>query len=284
MNLFGKVLIVLNLLLSLMFMSFALMVYATHRNWRDAVENTQATATKPLGLRPRLEAKEQELATTMTELEQSRNSLALERAARRQALVTLETRVQELNQQRADTQKQYETLLAQAGERAQLANQAENNMKRLMDENEKVRGSLRQTQQDRDSQFQRVLELTDNIQQRSRELQHLKSRQEELTSQLGQMTRVLDSHGLSPFTPLHDVPPKLEGYVTVVDDGLIEVSLGSHDGLQVGHELDVYRAGGEYLGRIRVTELDPDRAVTRVLPDFRQGTIKRGDRVATRVI
>jgi len=35
MNLIGKILVVLNFVASVVFMSFAVMVYATHRNWRE---------------------------------------------------------------------------------------------------------------------------------------------------------------------------------------------------------------------------------------------------------
>ena len=69
--------------------------------------------------------------------------------------------------------------------------------------------------------------------------------------------------------------------VAVAND-LAEVSIGSDDGLQAGHELEVFRAD-EYLGRLRVVSVKPDRAVVRVLKDFARGIVQRGDRVATRL-
>ena len=38
MNLFGKILVALNLVMSLVFMGFAVAVYSTHQNWRDVVD------------------------------------------------------------------------------------------------------------------------------------------------------------------------------------------------------------------------------------------------------
>ena len=72
------------------------------------------------------------------------------------------------------------------------------------------------------------------------------------------------------------------GVVIAVADDLVEVSIGSDDGLQAGHELEVFRAD-EYLGRLRVVSVKPDRAVVRVLKDFARGIVQRGDRVATRL-
>jgi hypothetical protein len=50
--------------------------------------------------------------------------------------------------------------------------------------------------------------------------------------------------------------------------------------------LQVYRLGGgqsKYLGRIEVVETQPDKAAAKVLPEFKQGSIEVGDRVASRI-
>ncbi|NQT39867.1 MAG: hypothetical protein HQ581_20405, partial [Planctomycetes bacterium] len=54
MNLVGKIFTVFIFLMSLVFMSFAVAVYATHQNWREIVTNQKATAEKPLGLESQL--------------------------------------------------------------------------------------------------------------------------------------------------------------------------------------------------------------------------------------
>ncbi len=50
MNWLGKVFVVLILIMSLMFMALAMVVYATHKNWREVIEG-------PNGLNNRLTAK-----------------------------------------------------------------------------------------------------------------------------------------------------------------------------------------------------------------------------------
>ena len=84
------------------------------------------------------------------------------------------------------------------------------------------------------------------------------------------------------FTRPETVIPVVGGVITAVANDLAEVSIGSDDGLQAGHELEVFRAD-EYLGRLRVVSVKPDRAVVRVLKDFARGIVQRGDRVATRL-
>jgi serine/threonine protein kinase/WD40 repeat protein len=74
---------------------------------------------------------------------------------------------------------------------------------------------------------------------------------------------------------------KLEGMVTDSGEGeLVEISIGSDDGLRRGDLLDVIR-DKTYLGRISVVRLSPDKAVCRI--ESRQGEIRRGDRVTTQI-
>lgn len=78
------------------------------------------------------------------------------------------------------------------------------------------------------------------------------------------------------------VPPKgLVGIVLAVKDSLIEISLGSDDGVQKGHRLDVLRDSTR-LGKIEVIAIKPDKAVCKVLLDFRKGVIEVSDRVVAR--
>ena len=46
MNWLGKVFVVLILLMSIVFMSLAMMVYATHKNWREVIEGPNGLAVQ----------------------------------------------------------------------------------------------------------------------------------------------------------------------------------------------------------------------------------------------
>ena len=48
MNLVGKIFVVLIAVMCLVFMSFAMAVYATHKNWKDVVENPDNGLNKQL--------------------------------------------------------------------------------------------------------------------------------------------------------------------------------------------------------------------------------------------
>ncbi len=83
--------------------------------------------------------------------------------------------------------------------------------------------------------------------------------------------------------------PAVSGRVvsTEPEKGVVEVSLGSDDGVQLGQTLVVYRFGTtlestKYLGEIRLISVDKKKAIGRVLSNAK-GTIEADDQVATRL-
>ena len=70
---------------------------------------------------------------------------------------------------------------------------------------------------------------------------------------------------------------------------LVEISVGSDDGLLKGHNLFVYRIGdqkgdrGKYLGKIEIVHVTPDRAVGTVVQRAKNGIIEKGDNVSTKL-
>ena len=85
MNWLGKVFVVLILLMSIVFMSLAMMVYATHKNWRDVIENPTT------GLDVRLKNAQAENSQLKSELLRRTEELQAETEAEKQQVRKLET-------------------------------------------------------------------------------------------------------------------------------------------------------------------------------------------------
>ena len=275
MSLIGKILVILIFVMSIVFMAFSVSVYTTHRDWKAEAEKKKEELKLAENHNEQLENK---ISTTL-------KSLALEKAARREAVAVLEVRNQNYQRELVTKENQFAKLQGDHREAIQTVENAEANMKRLKDEVDKLREEIRVAQRDRDSQFSKAQELTDQLQQGEGELRRLKARHEELTAQIGRLKLVADVHGLDPHAPVDGSAPNIDGIVTAIrDKNLIEISIGRDDGLKKGHTLEVYRRGGAYLGRVVIIEANPDRAVARIVPEFRQGLIRKGDRVATKLI
>ena len=131
--------------------------------------------------------------------------------------------------------------------------------------------------------FQRTVDLTDKLHEADGVKRNLKERQKQLIDDISKYKRVTDVLGVNPNMPVEAIAPPLDGIVMAVGDkNLIEVSLGSDDGLRVGHRIEVFR-DNNYLGSAVVLKTDPDRAVAQVDDKSQRGLIKVRDRVATKL-
>ena len=83
---------------------------------------------------------------------------------------------------------------------------------------------------------------------------------------------------------LNTEPPPLDGVITAVSTKapLVQISLGSDDGLKSGHTLEVFR-GSSYLGRIVIREVSPSQAVGVIVTELQKDNFQKGDRVATKL-
>ncbi len=119
-------------------------------------------------------------------------------------------------------------------------------------------------------------------------LQDITQANEELLAKYDNAKQVLDKFGLEANPEKYGNQPRftVQGMVSDIqkDGGTnLLITVGASDGLQPGHYLEVYR-GSSYIGRIMVLATEPDRSVCRILPNFRQGIIKQGDTVTSRIM
>lgn len=274
MTLLGKIFTVLIFLISTMFLAMSLMVFATHRNWKEAVVG-------PNGLNAQLaqvQARETQLQSAMTTVQ---NQLNAERAARRQALAALQSNLINLREQVQVKETQLGTATA---ENSQLVKELETAQALLADvqaEVQKLRGDLVVTMQDRDAQFTTVVSLNDQKHNAEGEARRLAERNEQLALDVADQRRALDSAGIDPARGFDEQPPRgLNAKVDAVLDNLVEITIGEDDGLRPGHQLDVVR-GNQYLGRITIKTVEPNRAVGVIDPNLQRGSIQKDDRVTT---
>jgi len=283
MTLLGKVFTVLIFIMSILFMGFSVVVFATHRNWKMLVDNPSATERYPLGLKQQLQAQVETNKGLRAELDGLRNQLAVEMAARRSALSALETKLADAQQRLAQKESELAGLQSAQTEATAAINLAETRLKELVIDIQKLRDEIRMVQAQRDEFYQRVVDLTDKLYSAAGVERNLKERETQLIAEISKYKRVTDVLGVNPNMPVESIAPPLDGIVTAVGDkNLIEVSLGSDDGLRVGHRVEVFR-DNNYLGSAMVLKTDPDRAVAQVDEKSQRGLIKVRDRVATKL-
>lgn len=285
MNTLGKLLVLAILIMSLVFMSFAMLVYSTHRNWRELVTNDKPG--KPLGLQRQLADLRNKNNELQGQLETVNKEIADERGAHQKALAELQTTLTALKQEYDKQVAEHAGLVESERQAVAATEAAHKTLEALRGEVTKIRGDILTVQKEKEDEFNRAVKLSDDLNQSKAAADLLKKRNVQLTDQLAQAKAVLESHDLDANQPIDGIPPKVDGVVLAVgNDGMIEVSLGTDDGLRKGNTLEVFRNAGtisKYLGRIQVVRTSPDKAVGKILPEFRKGNIQKEDRVATRL-
>jgi hypothetical protein len=147
---------------------------------------------------------------------------------------------------------------------------------------EGLRDDIRGMQEKVDEQVTRTAKLAGELHEKESFLEIANERKSQLEKQVAQARLLLKQNGLSIDSLPKDRVPTINGVVMAVVDDSIEVSLGFDDGLQNGHQIEVYR-NGEYLGRAIVKSVKPDRAVAVLVREYSRGIVQRGDKVTTRL-
>lgn len=286
MNLIGKIFVVIIFVMSIVFMTMALMVYSAHVNWREVVENTREAPGKPLGLRLQVQNMRRENDALRAQLDELTKKLDAEIADKRAQIAKLEQERDDLQRERDQLMQQVAQLTQQARDAVAAMEAAHQTLAQRTAEVDNLRNLVRQAEQARHDALLRLVQRTDDLHQVANELRTLKDRSVTLADDLAKAREVLTKFDLKPEPELYqERAPKVDGTVLAVPgNNLIEISIGADDGLVKGHRLDVFRLGsGEnrYLGRVEVIRTEPDRAVCQILPEFQKGPIQQGDRVAS---
>lgn len=289
MSFVGKILVVLQLVLSVVFMAFAGAVYSAHINWRkEALDQKKKVADTQRQLNDKqaeLQKLSTEMAARLTAAEQRANQLAAEGRG-------LTQEVERLKKEAGDLQVARKT----ASTQSLIATQDADARKSEADNQRAINHELTAT---RDAEFAERVKLEDARRNLELALEAATAKNRDLLGRVAIYRQALETAGISTdvaqLASKNTPPPGVDGRITDVKPArkqgateVVEVSLGSDDGLKVGHEMTVYRSGlngnqkARYLARIRVVSLTPDLAVAQVIESSRNGVIQKGDNVTTK--
>ncbi len=284
MTLFGKILIGSILVTSVMFCALAVTIYHTHRHWQEVVELSSPPPGKELGLRYQLQNEQEKFDQLQEESQRLKNELAAEESAYRQQLQKLETRRVEM----VAESLRLESELAMRGQElldlTEAVDGVQQNLANVDARVLKLRADITATQQTRDREFASVVVISEEVYEKVGQLERLEERRLQLEQQLARLDAKMTERDINPHAPVDGVGPRLQGRVTQVSgDGLIQISIGADRGLRIGQTVEVFRGNQTYLGRAEVVRTEPNQAVGKMLPKFKRGPIRKGDRVATQL-
>jgi hypothetical protein len=276
MNLVGKLLVVLILVMSVAFMAFSVAVYSTHKNWMEVITNPNT------GYKVKLDQAKVELEKETAKLEVAKKEAVDQKQLADQQIAKLNTKRDTLDGDVKTLAAQVAELKTETAKQLAALTTAQTTLDEKMKQVDTLRKDIATAQTERDDNGTKYKDLQSEFNNASNDLTLLKEANTRLVGQMAHAKILLERQGVNPEASVDGTPPKVDGVILAIGrDNLVEISLGSDDGIQRGNTLEVFRAT-KYKGRVEVVQTSPDKSVAKIIPGFQQAKIERDDRVATR--
>jgi hypothetical protein len=281
MTFVGKILVIVIMAFSLLFLALSTVVFTTSRNWMAA---TKAEQKKVDDLKKKVQDAKAVADAATKELADAKSAFAAETKALNNTVASL----QDENKRRLDE------ITAVRGQVVAATQAAESTLQEV--EAKRQETNLLRTQKSavekQANEFKlRQAELNDKIREQERTLDTATKHNSDLRERVAKFSELLRQNGLSDDISRIkglESPPPVTGEVKRVDPSnrRLEITIGADDGLVVGHPLFVYRTTPrpEYIGKVEIVTVEPDQSVAKVVGNTFQGKkIKEGDIVSSTI-
>lgn len=286
MTFVGKLLVIIQLVLSICFMVLAGAIFTRHMTWKDkAAELQTAVESRDADFEKLSTEKNKVIKDLETTLAQAENDATDAKAELRLAQDEIENQKILIDTQKTELNTQ-QALAAISGDEAKIRREEALSARRI---NEQLNAAL-------NDQNQRVRQLEDELFNQEVGSKALSDRYNTLLKTMATYRKVLVANQLDPdpnkYAQKLAPPPLVMGKVLDTKKSgrgaarqLVEVSIGSDDGLTEGNTLYVYRVGeqNKYLGQIRLELVTADKAVGVVVERAKNGIIEKEDYVTTKL-
>jgi hypothetical protein len=279
MTFVGRILVFVIMGFALVFLGISTVVFTTASNWKLTAE---AQKKKVDDLTKKNTDAATDLAAAKKDFDKAKGDAAASKKALDDKIASLNGEIEQLT--KSVTAARGEVVAAQQNAKTSL-DEADARRK----ETDTLRDQKLAVEKQANEFKIRQTELNDQIRILTRERDVAKKNADDLRDRAARFSSALRQHGLSDDVTQYRAlasPPPVHGEVARIDEQnkRMELTIGSDDGLVPGHELELYRLKprSEYLGKVRILTVEPDRAVAVVVGKTIQGKkIKEGDIVAS---
>ena len=273
MNLVGKIFVGVIALMSVVCLTLSVVSYASHHNWKE----------KSVELSKQLDDAKKQQQLLLSQKSDLESRISSEKQSYLASVEALTTKVNNLEQNNQLLLQKNDELQADLDNRLAIIETNNVQIGDLRQQLSVASDDLANAQQLRATYLQDLARTMEKLHELSATNGDLNEKNADLVQLYDEALTVLNQNGLSSDPADYGDLPQfaVQGTVEVVregNDGLLMISIGSDDGLTEHNKLNV-RRGDSYLCKIEVVTLEPNRAVCKVLPEYRQGVIMEGDDV-----
>ncbi|MEC9093923.1 MAG: hypothetical protein VX438_14535 [Planctomycetota bacterium] len=251
-----------------------MMVYASHRNWKQEAEV--------------IKQKYDEMKITkdnsLVRIDALKLLIKQEKVTRAQVIGNLYAERDDLQTQNASLTTERNNLRGQAADLQERLAQSSARVLDLDSQNLTLRQEKIKLIESIQFQQGQVVRLIDEIHQTDYLKETLRERSEQLARDIADMNRVMVAFNLDKESLTAHIPPAIDAKVTGVSNkqkGLVQISIGANDGMKEGHELDVLR-GTVYVGRMKLTYVDSNVSGGKMI--LQESPVRVSDKVTTKML
>jgi hypothetical protein len=277
MNIIGRILVILNLAMAFVVVGFIAVVFNTRTNWQKYTEGFKNEM--------RLSGRQaQVLENNARELEAKlKDALVKLETAQRNARAAQDVMEAKLKDEKARAEDD----LIKAKESDLTAQKALGEVQRLTEQAKDLNKVIEDRQKKIVDMEKTAKDLREFALAKEKESQDDRARNETLKAALLEKERLIAKLQAGPKGIQASTPPaNVRGIIEKVDakDGLVQISLGSDQGLKKNHILQVQRTKprAEYLGQIRLLDVDFHKSIGRWIAPRPEGKrLQPGDQVVS---
>jgi archaellum component FlaC len=284
MTFVGKILVVIILLMSCIFMAWSVMVQTARLDLKADL----AKAKQDVG---KLETAKNDLTSERdkleTDLKANQEKLKQEMDLAKKEIDKRQAQIDQLQAQLAQQTKDFGSAITQTGIAQEQQTERTREVTDLRAKNHELikKNMALSTQR---------LELTDQLTQANNDLESLRARNQQLEERYKELSQYVmrRTGGFPDEVELRKYveggpppPPDVRGIVTATDQTgrYVELSIGEDDGIRKGQELEVWRTKPEpkYIGKIQIVTTYPTKSVAK--PIAVSKLIQKDDEVGPRI-
>ncbi|MDO5580175.1 MAG: hypothetical protein Q4G69_03500 [Planctomycetia bacterium] len=276
MKLIGRVFVILIAIMSLVYLAFSVVLYASHKNWEKTAKSMEEKIKPAEAERDRLTAEKNDLLRT----------IEMEKDAYQKTVAALRTKARELTEENTSLLEKNSVLESDIRKRMEVLTANNTLINQFQVTVSTLSNDLAAAQKNRADYLRDLAVQIGEMHEKAAQIGDIQKKNQELKQDYEKAKIVLDMKDLEPVPELYNRTPPfdLQGVIKAVKEGprkLVLINLGSDDGLKPQHTLEVSR-GAVYLGKIEVVKAEPHQAACEILSQYQQGEIKEGDLVRSK--
>ncbi|MEQ8762500.1 MAG: hypothetical protein RL885_01140 [Planctomycetota bacterium] len=284
MSVLGKVFVVVNLILAMLFVGWAATMLGKADQWKQDYQTLQEESTAQIDERDK---RIQEITAERNE----HDRVASETQARNRELTIqnedLKQRTTQLESDKGRLEASVEDINVKLGQFRDNNQQAQARITQLEDENDQMQQTSNEARDAEANARQNAARLQEELNTANETIGGLNSQLTSLQEEKERLDNVIAAvNAVNPnlIASLGPAAPKIDGKVTGVRDefGFVQLSVGSDDGVQPGFTFEIFR-GRTYLAQVMVRDVQPDTAWAKITLKADGESVRVGDDATTQL-